>query len=404
MQPAAMLTPAEAAAAIMAHVTLLPTERLPLAACGGRVLRQPIRAERDAPPFDRVAMDGIALSSATFGSGARRFRVAGTQAAGHAPLALPDPHACLEVMTGAVLPTGCDTVVPVEHILREGPDAVLPPGLRAEPWQHVHRRASDARAGDLLLDAGTELRPPEVAIAASAGLAALEVTRQPRVAIISTGDELVDPGLPILDHQIRRSNSYAIASALAGRCGAQVEHAHAPDDEDAIAAAIASALDRNDMLVLSGGVSMGRFDHVPRVLNYLGVREIFHRVAQRPGKPMWFGVAPQGQPVFGLPGNPVSVLVCLVRYVLPALAHARGLPPPPTRSVALAEAVSFRPALAWLLPVELESGTDGRSWARPRPTQGSGDFNSLAGTSGFVELPPGPVEFPRGVTTPFHAW
>jgi molybdopterin molybdotransferase len=399
-----MLTPAEATAAITAHVTLLPTERVPLAACGGRVLREPVRAERDAPPFDRVAMDGIALRHATLAAGTRRFRVAGTQAAGHPPLVLPDPHACLEVMTGAVLPSGCDTVVPVEDVYREAQEAVLPPEARFAPWQHVHRRASDARAGDLLLDAGTELRAPEVAIAASAGLATLEVTRPPRVAIISTGDELVDPGVPILDHQVRRSNSYAIATALARQCGATVEDAHVRDDEDAIAAVIASALERNDVLVLSGGVSMGRFDHVPRVLNRLGVREVFHRVAQRPGKPMWFGVAPQGQPVFGLPGNPVSVLVCLVRYVLPALAHARGLPPSAPRTVALAEPVSFRPALAWFLPVALESDADGRSWAWPRPTKGSGDFNALAGTSGFVELPPGPIDVARGTPAPFHAW
>ncbi len=399
-----MLTPAEATAAIAAHVSLLPTERVPLAACGGRVLRQPLRAERDAPPFDRVAMDGIALRHAALAAGARRFRVAGTQAAGRPRLVLPDPRDCLEVMTGAIMPSGCDTVVPVEDVVREGQEAVLPPEPRLAAWQHVHRRASDARAGDLLLDAGTELRAPEVAIAASAGLAVLEVTRQPRVAVIATGDELVEPGEPILDHQIRRSNSYAIATALAGRCGAQVEDAHVRDDEDAIAAVIAAALERNDVLVLSGGVSMGRFDHVPRVLNRLGVREVFHRVAQRPGKPMWFGFAPQGQPVFGLPGNPVSVLVCLVRYVLPALAHARGLPPSSPRTVALAEPVSFRPALAWFLPVALESDAEGRNWAWPRPTQGSGDFNALAGTSGFVELPPEPVDVARGTPAPFHDW
>ncbi|MCU0975575.1 MAG: molybdopterin molybdotransferase MoeA [Steroidobacteraceae bacterium] len=399
-----MLTPAEAAAAIAAHVTLLPAEQVPLARCGGRVLRQPVRAERDAPPFDRVAMDGIALRHATLAAGSRRFPVAGTQAAGHPPLALPDPHACLEVMTGAVLPSGCDVVVPVEDVFREGPEAVLPPALRCEPWQHVHRRASDARAGDLLLAAGTGLRAPEIAIVASAGLAAVEVTRQPRVAVISTGDELVDPGAPILDHQVRRSNAYALATALTRRGGAQVEDAHVRDDEDAIAAAIAEALERNDFLVLSGGVSMGRFDHVPRVLGRLGVREIFHRVAQRPGKPMWFGVAPLGQPVFGLPGNPVSVLACLLRYVLPALEHAQGLPPTPVRRVALAEAVTFRPALAWLLPVELECDAEGRSWALPRPTHGSGDFNALAGTSGFIELPPGPVQLAAGATAPFHSW
>lgn len=399
-----MLTPAEATAAIAAHVALLPAERVGLAACGGRVLREPIRAERDAPPFDRVAMDGIALRHAVYAAGERRFRVAGIQAAGQAPLALEDPCDCIEVMTGAVLPSGCDAVIPVEEVMREDDAAVLPPALRVERWQHVHRRGSDARAGDLLLEPGTLLRAPEVAVAASAGLAVVQVTRAPRVAVISTGDELVEPGRPVLPHQLRRSNSYALAAALERLAGAAFEDAHVRDDEDAIAAVISGALERSDTVVLSGGVSMGRFDHVPRVLQRLGVRQVFHRVAQRPGKPMWFGAGPAGQLVFGLPGNPVSVLVCLVRYVLPALARAAGrssTPPPP---VALAEPVDVHPALTWFLPVQLEHDAGGRAWARPRPTRGSGDFNALAGTSGFVELPPGPGTLQRGTVAPFHGW
>ncbi len=399
-----MLTPAEASAAIAARVAPLPTERVALGACGGRVLRAPVRAERDAPPFDRVAMDGIALDHAVLAAGSRRFRVEGIQAAGQPPRRLADPRACLEVMTGAVLPPGCDAVVPVEDLVRDADWAEVGPGVRAQAWQHVHRQGTDARAGDLLLAEGALLRAPEVAIVASAGLATVEVTRAPRVAVISTGDELVEPGGPVLGHQVRRSNPYALASLFAARAGAQVEDAHAPDDEDAIAAAIAGALDRNDALVLSGGVSMGRFDHVPRVLARLGVREVFHRVAQRPGKPMWFGIAPAGQPVFGLPGNPVSVLVCAVRYVLPALGLARGLPAAAPPCAALTDEVSFRPALAWFLPVELLHDPEGRAWARPRPTQGSGDFNALAGTSGFLELPPGPATHARGTLAPFHSW
>lgn len=399
-----MLTPAEAAAAIAAHLSPLPIEVVALRACCGRVLREPVQAERDAPPFDRVTMDGVAVNHAAVAGGARRLVVQGTQAAGQPPLALGDPRGCIEVMTGAVLPDGCDAVIPVEEVFREGDTAVLPRGLHVAAWQHVHRRGSDARAGDLLLEAGTLLRAPEVAIAASAGLAALPVTRAARVAVISTGDELVEPGLPILAHQLRRSNSYALAAALERLAGAIVEDTHVRDDEDAMAQTIAAALERNDTVVLSGGVSMGRFDHVPRVLQRLGVREVFHRVAQRPGKPMWFGVAPGGQAVFGLPGNPVSVLVCLVRYVLPALAHAAGLAPTTPPPVALAEPVSFRRALAAFLPVRLEHDAEGRAWAWPRPTQGSGDFNALAGTSGFVELPPGPGDFARGTVVPFFEW
>jgi len=156
--------------------------------------------------------------------------------------------------------------------------------------------------------------------------------------------------------------------------------------------------------VLSGGVSAGRFDHVPGVLASLGVRQVFHRIAQRPGKPMWFGVSATGKPVFALPGNPVSVLVCLARYVLPALARAAGRALPPPQAVALARSVSFKPALAWFLPVVVDYDAEGRAWAEPKPTHGSGDFNALAGTTGFVELPPGPMTFGRAEAAPFYPW
>jgi molybdopterin molybdotransferase len=399
-----VLTPAEAAAAIAAAVAPLPDEVVPLACCAGRVLREPVRAERDAPPFDRVAMDGIAVASGSIAAGTRRLRIAATLPAGHPPGQLDDPSACIEVMTGASLPGGCDAVIQVEQISQAAGAALLAPEATVERWQNVHRRGTDARAGDLLLAPGIRLRGPEIAIAASAGLAALRVARRPSVAVISTGDELIDPGKPILDHQVRRSNSYALAAALSVQAGAVVEDAHVVDDPAAIAGCIAAALDRHDALVLSGGVSAGRFDHVPGVLASLGVRQVFHRIAQRPGKPMWFGVAANGKPVFALPGNPVSVLVCLARYVLPALARAAGLVLPPPPPVALARTVSFKPALAWFLPVVVEYDAEGRAWAEPKPTQGSGDFNALAGTTGFVELPPGPATVGRADAVPFYPW
>ena len=399
-----MLTPAEAAAAIAAAVAPLRDEVVPLAHCAGRVLREPVRAERDAPPFDRVAMDGIAVASGSVAAGRRRLRIAATLPAGHPPGQLDDPSACIEVMTGASLPAGCDAVIQVEQISQAAGAALLAPEATVQPGQNVHRRGTDARAGDLLLAPGIRLRGPEIAIAASAGLAALRVARRPSVAVISTGDELIDPGKPILGHQVRRSNSYALAAALSVQAGAVVEDAHVVDDPAAIAGCIGAALDRHDALVLSGGVSAGRFDHVPGVLASLGVRQVFHRIAQRPGKPMWFGVAANGTPVFALPGNPVSVLVCLARYVLPALARAAGLALPPPEPVALTRAVSVKPALAWFLPVVVEYDIEGRAWAEPKPTQGSGDFNALAGTTGFVELPPGPMTFGRADAAPFYPW
>jgi molybdopterin molybdotransferase len=399
-----MLTPAEADATIAAHLVQVPEELLSLPACAGRVLRQDIRAERDAPPFDRVAMDGIAIAIAAFRDGRREFRVAATQSAGQAPLALDSPADCIEVMTGASLPSGCDTVVPVERIRVAASVATIDSAYVPEPWLHVHRRAADARAGDRVLTSGAHLRAPELAIAASAGLSMIKVARLPRIAVISIGDELVEPGLPVLDHQVRRSNSYGLAAALRLAGFPPTTDLHLPDQRPLLVERLAEALDRHDVLVLSGGVSAGRFDHVPAVLAEIGVRRVFHQVSQRPGRPLWFGLNDRGVMVFALPGNPVSVLVCLARYVVPALSASAGARASTRRTVALARAYDFRAPLTCYLPVSLEYDPEGRTLAVPRPTGGSGDFISLAGTDGFVELPQGPASHPAGLVVPFYRW
>lgn len=397
-----MLTPAEADSAIAGAVAPVSEEMVPLAACAGRVLRAPLRAERDAPPFDRVAMDGIAFAK---GDGSRRrFRIAGIQAAGSPALALASETDCFEVMTGSVMPGGCDTVVPVEQLTLADGAAELAEGCEPVPWRHVHRRASDARAGDVLLEAGVRLAAPELAIAASAGQPALRVSRRPRIAILTTGDELIEPGWPILAHQVRRSNAYGLAAALELAGFAPSTNRQLPDRRDAIETALREALGQHDALVLSGGVSAGRFDYVPAALASLGVREAFHGIAQRPGRPMWFGTGPAGTAVFALPGNPVSVLVCLARYVVPALRRMAGERGGTAPQAALATAFRFDKPLTCFLPVKLGYDGEGRTLAEPRPTGGSGDFVSLAGTDGFVELPPGPATHAAGLAVPFFRW
>jgi molybdopterin molybdotransferase len=397
-----MLTPAEADAEIAAAIAPLPAEEAPLAACAGRILRAAVRAERDAPPFDRVAMDGIAFGSGS--AAARRFRVAGIQAAGAPRLSLTSAGDCLEVMTGAVLPEGCDTVVPVEQVRIAEGRAELEDGCAPAPWRHVHRRGSDARAGEVLLEAGTRLDGPALAIAASAGSATLAVSRRPRVAVITTGDELVEPGEPILEHQVRRSNAYGLAASLALAGFPPALDLQLADREDVIRNALAAAIADHDAVVLSGGVSAGRYDHVPAVLGALGVRRRFHGIAQRPGRPMWFGSGASGAAVFALPGNPVSVLVCLARYVIPALRRMAGESPRTGPRVALARDFAFDKALTYFLPVALGYDGQGRTLAEPRPTGGSGDFIALAGTDGFVELPRGPARHAAGLEVPFYRW
>jgi molybdopterin molybdotransferase len=399
-----VLSPAQADELIGQHLACLPIESLPLAQCAGAVLRENVYAERDQPPFDRVAMDGIAVDSSTVQHGQRRLQIQATQAAGDPPLSLATPAGCIEVMTGAVVPAGCDSIVPVEQITILSNEAEIASGVNVEPWQNIHRRGTDTRQGTLLLCAGSRLRAPEIAIAASAGMARIRVSSQPMVAVISTGNELIEPGEPILPHQIRRSNAYAIVAGLRRHGFQRVADDHLLDDEAEIKSRLKFHLETHDVVVLSGGVSMGKLDFVPKVLDELGVRTVFHKVAQRPGKPMWFGVARSGATVFALPGNPVSTFVCLSRYVLPALFAAMGQNPPLPEKIALGAEVANQTGLTFFMPVRIEVDDWGRAWAVPRPTNGSGDFTSLAGTDGFVELPPGPNDYPRGFVTRLHRW
>jgi molybdopterin molybdotransferase len=400
-----MLTPAQAEELIGQHLQCLPIESLPLAQCAGAVLRENIYAERDSPPFDRVSMDGIAVDSGAVIGGARRLVIQATQAAGDPPLALGSHGACIEVMTGAVLPTGCDSVLPVEDLVISEGHAELARGVAVEQGQNVHRRASDIRQGALLVTAGVQLRAPEIAIAAGAGMPRIRVSSQPMLAVISTGNELIEPGEPLLPHQVRRSNAYGVVAALRSHGFQRVADDHIVDDLAELKRRLKFHLETHDVLVLSGGVSMGRYDLVPQALDDLGVRPIFHKVAQRPGKPLWFGVASSGAAVFALPGNPVSTLVCLHRYVIPALFASLGQNPAAIpEKIALSGPVTVNVPLTFYMPVRVELDDWGRPWAVPQPTHNSGDFTALGGTDGFVELPPGPNTYAKGFVTRLHRW
>ncbi|MEY4933551.1 MAG: hypothetical protein RLZZ403_1871 [Pseudomonadota bacterium] len=399
-----MLSPPEAEAAIAREVPGAPSATLPLTGLVGRLLREAIVAERDQPPFHRVSMDGFAIASQAWDRGVREFAIVGTQAAGAPQTSLPDPDACIEIMTGAVLPEGCDCVIPVEHTTNLGERIRLADDVVARAWLNVHLRGSDSRAGDRLLEAGSLLGPAEVAVVASAGLATASVAAEPRIMVISTGDELVEPGEPIRDWQIRRSNAYAVVAALQRRGFLKVAHDHLPDDLDVLRERLRVHLDMHDVLVLSGGVSMGKFDFIPKVLAELGVRTVFHKVAQRPGKPMWFGVRNPGKAVYALPGNPVSTLVSCIRYVVPGLEASLGKARTAPLQVVLGSDASVSADLSLFLPVTLAQDGSGRQVATPKPTRGSGDFVSLTATDGFVELVPGPRAAQAGALVPFYAW
>lgn len=399
-----MFTPEEARAAIDQAMPVFDSETVALGDAAGRVLRQPVAAERDQPPFDRVTMDGIAISHAHFAGGGRRFPISSTQHAGDRMQPLASGKHCAEVMTGAVLPDGADTVVPVERIHVADGIAELEEGYTPDAGQFVHRQGSDHHKGVGVLNPGMRLTSLEIAILASCGLASVEVTSRPRVRVISTGNELVPAGEPIDAHQIRMSNGPALVAMLAASGFADSRHDHLPDDPQQLEERIAEHLATTDVLVLSGGVSMGKADHVPAVLSALGVKKVFHRISQRPGKPMWFGIGPGHQAVFALPGNPVSSLVCCRQYVLPALFAASGRQERPTDYAVLSEAISFKPALTFFLPVTVSDAPDGRRMALPVATNTSGDFTALGGTDGYVELDAGAQDFAAGQAVPYHAW
>jgi molybdopterin molybdotransferase len=349
-------------------------------------------------------MDGIAIAGHDWETGVRAFEIGGTQAAGAPPLALGGPASCVEVMTGAMLPRGADTVIPVERITRDGRTAAVDARATVKTRQYVHPRGSDRLAGGLLLAAGTRIGPPEIAVLASVGRSAVSVAALPRVAIVSTGDELVEIDERPAEYQIRSTNDRAIEASLLRARLARVTRARLRDDAAAMRTELAALLERADVLVLSGGVSMGQFDLVPGVLAELGARRVFHRVQQRPGKPMWFGVGTRGQPIFALPGNPVSVLVGTTRYIAPALRAAAGLPSQPAEHVTLAVQADAFTDLTHFVPVKLAWSTAGAALATPYRTNTSGDFIALTGTDGFVELPPRRGEYPEGTAARLFRW
>lgn len=398
-----MISVGEAREAIQAAMPDFETETVAVATCCGRVLRQNVVAERDQPPFDRVMMDGIAIRFRDLEDGVRNFPIQSTQAAGDQQQEL-EAGKCIEIMTGASLPQGADCIVPVERISVADGAAALEEGYAATAHQFIHPRGSDHERGATLLATGKRVSPMDIAIIHSAGLTDVNVSRSPTIRVISTGNELVPAGEPIEPHQVRLSNGPAVGALLQQHGYADCLHDHLVDEPDVLEERIGAHIAAADVLILSGGVSMGKADYVPQVLGKLGVEVVFHKISQRPGKPMWFGMGPGGQAVFALPGNPVSTLVCARQYVLPALARSSGEAEPQPEFAALAQDVTFNPNLTCFLPARLVSNTGGQLLAMPAPTNTSGDFAALSATDGCIELPLEESHFPAGTAVRLHRW
>jgi molybdopterin molybdotransferase len=389
-----MVSVEEAEKIILDHLFKPKQEKISLDRVNGRTLAEEIKADRDLPPFNRATMDGIAVAFKSFENGQLDFLIEGIQAAGQPQQTLADETKCFEIMTGAPLPQGTDSVIPYENIAIENKIAKLSGAV--EMNQNVHHQGSDAKQNDVLLSPGVTISPAEVALLASVGKSEVSVFKNPVAAIISTGDELVDIDQIPLPYQIRKSNSYLLAAALE-ELGCQADLFHFKDDEKEIKEKLNEVLNKYELIILSGGVSKGKFDFIPQVLESLKVKKLFHQVSQRPGKPLWFGRSEKNT-VFALPGNPVSTFTCFHRYVKPWLAKSLGCEIK-KQSAILAEDYSFSPKLSYFLQVKIQN-ENGRLMAYPLSGGGSGDFANLKDVDGFLELPLNQSKFQKGESFP----
>ncbi|MDA8968617.1 molybdopterin molybdotransferase MoeA [Akkermansiaceae bacterium] len=369
-----LITPAEAEALILSSIAPLSNERVSLERSLGRVLREPILADRSFPPFDRVTMDGIAF----FKSDLNKLRLHGLHAAGDPEPAELPAGSCWQIMTGASLPSDCDTVVPYEEVEIGETHAKI--NCEVVPGRFIHRKESDASPGDLLVPAGTRIGPAQLGLAASVGAIELTVTRLPKITILGTGDELVPPEETPLPHQLRQSNGLTLRAAVEEWGAAEITLAHLADDLASTTSGIAEALKKSDLVILSGGISKGKKDYVRPALESLMGPPLFHGVAQRPGKPLayWPGVA-------ALPGNPNSTLTTFHRYLVPTLQALVGLPQKVTSLLPLETPQQAHDFLTIYLPASLNE----KGKLHVLSPQNSGDFVTPLTAQGIVEIAPG---------------
>lgn len=386
-----MIPVAEAIRIVVEKAGPLAAERVSLDGALGRVLAEEVFADTDLPPFDRAQMDGYAVRSADLRETPARLRVVGEAAAGSGWRGTLHAGEAVRIMTGAPLPAGADSVQQVEVTREEEGGAFVVIERATEPGQFYVPRASEIRGGERVLAAGEEINAARTAVLASFGYASVPVRRRPRAAVLATGTELVPVGERPGEDQIRDSNSYSLA-AYARLAGASVERLpFAGDDPDLLRGGIERAAARSDVLVLSGGVSMGRYDFTKSALHALGAELFFERVALRPGKPTVFARLPGGALVFGLPGNPVSVSVTFNLFARTALRAMQGVrqPEPFEETAVLSRPAKGAAERASYLPAALSTDPSGRLLAGPLKWGGSSDFVAFARADALLIVPAG---------------
>jgi molybdopterin molybdotransferase len=399
--PTPLISITEARRRVLDATTPLGTEPVVLDDALGRVLAQDVTAAGDVPPFPCSAMDGYAVIAGVAG---RTLQIVGESRAG-----TPSGHRLAEgeairISTGAAVPPGATAVIPQENVELHGGDAIHT-NAAADPGEHIRGAGEDMRAQTVVLGTGSPLGPVALGAAAAAGVGSVLATRRPRVSVLCTGDELRAPGEPLGPGEIHNSNA-PMLTAMAQRAGAVTTPARRlPDDPDATTDGIRAAMAESDVVIISGGVSVGPHDHVKPALDALGVHEVFWSVALQPGKPTWFGVPAAGGPlVFGLPGNPVSAVVTFSLFVAPALAALQGArsPVPPRATAVLGSDVARNPHRDQMIRVRLtDEGDTVRAY--PNGAQGSHILTSLLGADALALIPAGEGELPSGTAVTLHA-
>jgi len=392
----------EAQEMVLAQARSFGVEEIPLDLADGRVLATSIWADRDYPPFPRATMDGYALRYADVETGIRRFRIAETLLAGSQPIGQIEIGECYKIMTGAAVPQDADIVIRREDVA-EGNGEVEVSVRAPEPWRrylNIARQGEDLKAGDVVVEKPCRCEPAVIGLLASLGRSVITVARIPRVALVTTGDEVIDPGLPVSPVQIRNSNHYMLQAAIR-RQGIRLNGgAHASDRPVALAGALRDFL-YCDVLIVTGGVSAGDADHVPRVLTELGARPLFHKIAMRPGKPTWCGMLPEGGMVFALPGNPFSCLVNFFLLIAPFINACWGLERSMAISLPLREARKKRTPLDEFFPVRM-AGVP--AMLSQLPLNGSGDIRLGMGANALALHPAGVGDLGAGAEVAFYSF
>ncbi|WP_158840496.1 molybdopterin molybdotransferase MoeA [Polaribacter sp. L3A8] len=370
-------------------------EEVPFIKSVGRILKENILADRDFPPFNRVSMDGITIDYTSFKNGQRAFKIEGIQAAGNEQISLNNSENCIEVMTGAVLPNNANTVIRYEDVtITNGVATITVDAIN--DGQNIHNKGKDGKVGDLLIEENTKISAAEIGVLATVGKSFVKVAKQPKVMIVSTGDELVGVDEIPQAHQIRRSNVFTLVSLLE-RLSIPSETAHITDDKPVLKSKIENYLQEYDVLLFSGAVSKGKYDFLPEVFDELAVEKLFHKITQRPGKPFFYGKTDECN-VFGFPGNPISTFVNCLVYFYPWYYKSIGLEVEQETAI-LSTEVIFKPNLTYFLQVKLNSVL-GDLIATPITGNGSGDLASLVKTDAFIQLPNDKAEFKKGEVFP----